>query len=217
MDFSGDILLWFQENDDARWYRVAPYIAPTPSIALRTWDYFVCCYARVHRVECISVTGERVNIYHDMQSLLLGLNKMRCDPFRRKHRPFDDSFSFRGLTTTYAQLCFFKWALVKGAVDYLEENHEAVKQDMVQVLKRRAQTPVVNYLPSRRAIELESAGNECDKKILVKTFSDKVDLRTIKQKKRKRICDSVVDSCAQFSPSPLEVSCFFREKCIKTE
>ena len=56
-------------------------------------------------------------------------SKKKFDPFCRWERvtiPYDDKY----IETTTGQLNFFKWAIENQIVEYIEDNYDAIENDM---------------------------------------------------------------------------------------
>jgi hypothetical protein len=132
--------------DDARWAAVRGYITDssgaegeaTTRVSLRLIDYFVTNYARKFLCEIAqTASGEAVSgtnsaavsVYQSVQNALRGLNKKRMDPFCRKHAE-SDRIELRGVHTNVAQLSFFRWALINGVLQYIEQHADAIRADM---------------------------------------------------------------------------------------
>jgi len=128
MDFQQlSLIKYFQENPE-QWKRVESFLND-PDGSLRLLDFFVTCYARKHSCEYTVGDGERFNVYHSMQSLLLGINKKLMDPFKRGKNQFD----FKGVTTNVAQLNFFRWCVIYNVLDYVLQFKEDIRREMHEI------------------------------------------------------------------------------------
>ena len=101
------------------------------NISLRMWDHFVTTYARGQHCEYM-VRGNLFNVYHSMQTMLVGLQKRRMDPFRRRYRGFD-TFVYRGVTTSVGQLTFFRWCLLYDVIDYVVKHQASIRANVKAV------------------------------------------------------------------------------------
>jgi hypothetical protein len=218
---------FFNENDETRWDVVRPFLLPKSPIPLRTWDFLVSSFARVHCAECWSLqsevrpeTSRLVNIYVASQAVLMAVNKKNCDPFRRVHAAGGGGvFVFREVATTTAQLTFFRWALIYGIVAYMQLNHERISAEMMALkircrqnkqkrqrsgggkLSRLESCPQVGrqYTPTSDVLLRSAPEDEEEQRILRETLQEHVDLRTAKQKRRKRLTENAWETKALFT------------------
>jgi hypothetical protein len=126
-------------------------------VSLRLIDYFVTNYARKFLCEIaaaapsaaggtVSGTSDAsganrthsaaVSVYQSVQNALRGLNKKRMDPFCRRHAE-SDKIELRGVQTNVAQLSFFRWALINGVLQYIEQHAPEIRADMKEVHLRQ--------------------------------------------------------------------------------
>lgn len=100
-------------------------------ISLRIIDWFATNYAKkFYTVYTIQNTLRRFKVYVDYKLKLKAYSKKRFDPFCRWDRitiPYKDGTFIQ---TTIGQLNFFKWAIENDVVQYIEENYEAIENDM---------------------------------------------------------------------------------------
>jgi hypothetical protein len=100
-------------------------------ISLRIIDWFATNYAKkFYTVYTIQNTSRRFKVYVDYKLKLKAYSKKRFDPFCRWDRitiPYKDG-SF--IQTTIGQLNFFKWAIENDVVHCIEENYQAIENDM---------------------------------------------------------------------------------------
>jgi hypothetical protein len=114
--------------------RMLQIITGESKISLRIVDWFATNYAKKYYT-LYSITDEtgaerRFKVYIDYKLKLKAYSKKRFDPFCRWERisiPFKDD---KYIETTIGQLNFFKWALENKIVDYIEENYDAIENDM---------------------------------------------------------------------------------------
>ena len=113
--------------------------------SLRIIDWFVTNFAKKYftvytipaKTRCSTVINgeenkERFKVFNSYKLELKAYNKSRFDPFCRRDRitiPYNDSRT-TGLVTTIGQLNFFKWAIENRILEYIEENFEAIENDM---------------------------------------------------------------------------------------
>lgn len=100
-------------------------------ISLRIIDWFATNYAKkFYTVYTIQNTVKRFKVYVDYKLKLKAYSKKRFDPFCRWDRitiPYKDGTFIQ---TTIGQLNFFKWAIENDVVHYIEENYQAIENDM---------------------------------------------------------------------------------------
>jgi hypothetical protein len=112
-------------------------------ISLRIIDWFVTNFAKkfftVYTIPAKTrrstvINGEenmeRFKVFNSYKLELKAYNKSRFDPFCRRDRitiPYNET---TGMVTTIGQLNFFKWAIENKILEYIEENFEAIENDM---------------------------------------------------------------------------------------
>lgn len=100
-------------------------------ISLRIIDWFATNYAKkFYTVYTIQNTSRRFKVYVDYKLKLKAYSKKRFDPFCRWDRitiPYKDGAFIQ---TTIGQLNFFKWAIENDVVHCIEENYQAIENDM---------------------------------------------------------------------------------------
>ena len=111
--------------------------------SLRIIDWFVTNFAKEYftvytipaKTRCSTVINgeenkERFKVFNSYKLELKAYNKSRFDPFCRRDRitiPYNET---TGMVTTIGQLNFFKWAIENRILEYIEENFEAIENDM---------------------------------------------------------------------------------------
>lgn len=103
-------------------------------LSLRIIDWFVTNYAKKYYI-IYEVSNEicnipRFKVYNEYKLKLKAYGKMKFDPFCRWTRitiPFDEE---NYMETTIGQLNFFKWAIENDILKYIENNYEAIDNDM---------------------------------------------------------------------------------------
>jgi hypothetical protein len=98
-------------------------------ISLRVVDWFATNYSKQNFV-VIEHNGKRVNVYTDYKLNLRAYSKRRFDPFCRWDRitiPYKDG---KHIQTTIGQLNFFRWAIMRGVINFIKPNLEAIERDM---------------------------------------------------------------------------------------
>lgn len=113
---------------------VLPIINGTSFLSIRIIDWFVTNYSKkyytVYNVKDNKGLSKRFKVYTDYKLKLKAYSKKRFDPFcrwDRIHVPYqEDTF----IQTTLGQLNFFKWALENDIINYIQEHHDEIEQDM---------------------------------------------------------------------------------------
>jgi len=100
-------------------------------ISLRIIDWFATNYAKkFYTVYAIQDTPRRFKVYVDYKLKLKAYSKKRFDPFCRWDRITIPYKNGTFIQTTIGQLNFFKWAIENDVVYYIEENYQAIENDM---------------------------------------------------------------------------------------
>jgi hypothetical protein len=116
----------FYNNPD-NMKRVADILESNTKISLRLMDWFVTNYSKKHNISFLTKDNRHVIVYLVYKARLRGYSKKLFDPFGRG-RKFQ--YGPNNLTTTIAQLQFFKWAIEDEVLDYLEHHVDEVQADM---------------------------------------------------------------------------------------
>lgn len=129
-------LIDFYKNEDYI-NRLLSIVAGETSVSLRIIDWFVTNYAKQYYTlyDIIddatgNIIKSRFKVHTQYKLNLNSFGKEWFDPFCRNARiniPYKDN---RYIETTIGQLNFFKWAIKSKIVNYIEENHAAIEQDM---------------------------------------------------------------------------------------
>jgi hypothetical protein len=129
------IVMWLQEYFalPGNLERILPLIdpdAPAKSpVSLRLVDWFCTNYAKKNNVAYV-LDGRQFLVYSQYKRELKAYSKRLFDPFCRRERI---SFQARGhapIKTTIGQLNFFRWALDKGVLPYVEQHRDTIESDM---------------------------------------------------------------------------------------
>ncbi|KAJ3352328.1 hypothetical protein GGF32_003816 [Allomyces javanicus] len=130
--------------------RVLPIINRTSNISLRILEYFAVNYSRLCPVSCV-VNGQTVDVYESYRKQLKTVSKSVFDPFRRGEKfqmCFDNA---EVITTTWGQLCFFRWLLQYGILDYIEANLAEIQAAMKQFLAKEPDPQRSAAYPNKRS------------------------------------------------------------------
>ena len=126
-------LLHFYSNR-AHLTRMLQIITGESRISLRIVDWFATNYAKknytVYGIMDAHGSVTRFKVYVDYKLKLKAYSKKRFDPFCRWDRiniPYENG-TF--IETTIGQLNFFKWAIEKRVLEYIEQHYDQIEKDM---------------------------------------------------------------------------------------
>lgn len=131
------LLRFYKSNTNVN--QLVDIVAKNSKISLRVIDYLCTNYAKTHDV-VYYIDKKPFNLYLQYRSQLKAYSKKQFDPFRRHERitiPVPESILPEGkLETTVAQLNFFKWAIEKKVISFLEkkDNYDKIEKGMTTEL-----------------------------------------------------------------------------------
>lgn len=96
-----------------------------PLVSLRVLDWFLSNYSKAHRV----VVNQQ-DVYVAYKTSLRGHSKALFDPFARTSAIVIRDSEGRDMSTTVAQLSFFRWSISNGIIDYCLAHKRAIEQDL---------------------------------------------------------------------------------------
>jgi hypothetical protein len=109
-------------------------------LSLRILDWFVTNYSKKH---ILLLNNERVNnIYQIYKSKLKGSSKVYFDPFNRKNKIEYYYTKTEFISTTPAQLCFFKWCFEYNILYYVEKHYDIIEKDMKENTKEKSKPKI---------------------------------------------------------------------------
>ena len=109
----------------------------TSSISLRVIDWFVTNYAKAHSTAYM-LNGQEFLVYRDYKSQLKAYSKKLFDPFCRRERIYFQVPNHPPFLTTVAKLNFFRWAIEKDILSYIEQHQESIEKEMNAAMKEIA-------------------------------------------------------------------------------
>jgi len=117
-----------------------PIIQGKSVISLRVIDWFVTNYSKKNNIY-YNLKGKDGNIrpffvYLDYKQQLKGFSKKKFDPFCRRERIEFIDHTNNKIETTVGQLNFFKWAIQKGIIKYIEKNLVEIENDMNESIRQ---------------------------------------------------------------------------------
>ena len=130
-----DILLtklldYYKQNDNDNMNKMLSIINGESRISLRIVDWFATNYAKKHYTVYTLNDDQRFKVYVDYKLNLKAYSKKRFDPFCRWDRITVPYGPDKYIQTTIGQLNFFKWALEKHVIKYIEDNYSDIESDM---------------------------------------------------------------------------------------
>jgi len=102
-------------SDEKNLNELSDILNHTSGISLRNIEWFVTNYAKVKRTKFVTPTGNSVDVHIAYKASLGGYSKKFFDPFCRTER-----ITFKGFTTTVAQLNFIRWCIRNGILQYIK-------------------------------------------------------------------------------------------------
>lgn len=117
-------------KDESNLQKLLLIVKGQSAISLRILDWFVTNYAKKKVIIYDLNEDEYVIVYNDYKSQLNSYYKKQFDPFCRHERIcfyYDDD---NHIVTTIGQLNFFRWAIEKDIIGYVEKNLDDIENDM---------------------------------------------------------------------------------------
>ncbi len=101
----------------------------TGPISLRLIDWFVTNYAKQHNISYI-LAGQEFLVYNNYKSQLKAYSKKLFDPFCRRERIMFQIPGYPLFQTTVGKLNFFRWAIERGVLGYIQANLKTIEAAM---------------------------------------------------------------------------------------
>jgi hypothetical protein len=101
----------------------------TSDVSLRLIDWFVTNYSKQHSTSYL-LNGQEFLVYTNYKSQLKAYSKKLFDPFCRRERIMFQIPGYPLLQTTVGKLNFFRWAIEKGVLQYIQENITTIEAAM---------------------------------------------------------------------------------------
>ena len=136
-----NLMEFYNNNNDSKksnnyFTKMMSIVNGESKISLRIIDWFVTNYAKknfiIYNISQENSTNltSRFKVYNDYKLKLKAYSKKNFDPFCRWERvtiPYEND---KYIETTIGQLNFFKWAIENKIIEYIQENYEAIENDM---------------------------------------------------------------------------------------
>ena len=125
------IVAWLQEffTSPGRLEAILPILQGKSKISLRLIDWFVTNYAKKVNVSYI-LNQRQFLVYFHYKRDLKAYSKRLFDPFCRRERIMFQARGYEPFVTTVGQLNFFRWAIEKDILTYIELNLDSIEKDM---------------------------------------------------------------------------------------
>ena len=141
---------FYLTNDNI--FKILPIITSNSHISIRVLDWFVTNYSKkytvIYELKGKDINGEKYfNVYLQYKCQLKSYKKKIFDPFCRKQRIAFHYDENKCVVTTIGQLNFFSWAITYGVLKYVEENIQAITNDMItsnkMIIKKYKTTNII--------------------------------------------------------------------------
>ncbi len=114
---------------------LVPLLQGTSKVSLRLIDWFVTNYSKRHNVAYIH-EGTEFLVYANYKSQLKAYSKKLFDPFCRRERILFEVPGFEAFVTTVGKLNFFRWAIEKNIINYIEANYDEIEKEMNECMRQ---------------------------------------------------------------------------------
>lgn len=130
------IITWLQEfySRPGNMEKLMPVLKGESPMSLRLIDYFVTNYAKKMNTAYV-YGGKQFLVYYNYKRELNAYSKRLFDPFCRRERIQFEARGHESFVTTVGQLNFFRWAIEKEIIQYIDLNRESIEKDMNSTLK----------------------------------------------------------------------------------
>jgi hypothetical protein len=125
------IVRWLQDfyNQPGRLEEVLPILTGESPVSLRLIDWFVTNYSKKFNVSYL-LEDRQFMVHFHYKRELKAYSKRLFDPFCRRERIMFQVRGHEAFVTTVGQLNFFRWALEKDIIPFINANLEPIEKDM---------------------------------------------------------------------------------------
>ena len=110
-------------------------------ISLRILDWFATRYSDKYKIKYPkSVKNRKIFIYFDYKDQVKAYKKKNFDPFCRGEKIILKDKKLGNIETTVGQLNFFRWVFNNKLLDIINEDIDAIKEDMAENHHKKKQT-----------------------------------------------------------------------------
>lgn len=114
---------------------LVPLLQGTSKVSLRLIDWFVTNFSKRHNVAYIH-EGTEFLVYANYKSQLKAYSKKLFDPFCRRERILFEVPGFEAFVTTVGKLNFFRWAIEKNIINYIENHYDEIEKEMNECMRQ---------------------------------------------------------------------------------
>lgn len=145
-------------------------VTGSEKISLRLLDWFVTNYSKKHGV-MYQFRDRHFIVHLEYKKQLDAYHKDKFDPFCRQSKYNESNkiqFKYRRpdtgmavvVTTTIGQLNFFKWAIEKNIIKYINEHYSDIDWDINDYHTRRKSDKSIVYMKAKKSITKYSGGED---------------------------------------------------------
>ena len=124
---------FYAERPDVK--ELMPLLQGTSMVSLRLIDWFVTNFSKRHNVAYIH-EGTEFLVYANYKSQLKAYSKKLFDPFCRRERILFEVPGFEAFVTTVGKLNFFRWAIEKNIINYIENHYDEIEKEMNECMRQ---------------------------------------------------------------------------------
>lgn len=130
------VITWLQEfySKPGNMEKLMPILKGDSAMSLRLIDYFVTNYAKKMNTS-FTLGGRQFLVYFHYKRELSAYSKRLFDPFCRRERIQFEARDHEPFVTTVGQLNFFRWAIEKEILKFIDGNREIIEKDMNSTLR----------------------------------------------------------------------------------
>jgi hypothetical protein len=129
--------------------KVVPILKGESLISLRLVDWFITNYAKKNNTSYVMGTKQFL-VHFNYKRELKAYSKKLFDPFCRRERIMFEAQNLPAILTTVGQLNFFRWAIEKKIIDFIEENRDDIEADMNASIKEHYSKDSKKLMSGRR-------------------------------------------------------------------
>lgn len=200
------VITWLQEfySKPGNLEKLMPILKGNSPMSLRLIDYFVTNYAK--KMNTAYAFGARqFLVYFHYKRELSAYSKRLFDPFCRRERIQFEARDHEPFVTTVGQLNFFRWAIEKDILKYIEVNRETIEKDMNQTLRdhysrsttqKSGQSATASSRESKTTVDSETLGVTESQKTGISSSSSRKKRCELTQSAMKKVnfhsCNAIV-------------------------
>lgn len=129
-----------------------PILNQESIISLRILDWFITNYSKKKSI----IINNTFDIYQNYKLQLRSYSKKQFDPFCRKNKILFYYNNSDFLETSCGQLCFFRWCIQNGILEYVEKHIDEIENDMKISIKtpkdKNNKEPTKSSIPKKNTI-----------------------------------------------------------------